>query len=101
MIHNLLGEMMDIHHKTVIAETHQPSDGMVYQRHTTHRHQSLRHRVCQWFQSGSQTCGKDHRLFHKYLCLSRLQNYTKKMKRRTNEHKKNRFETAQIYFYRV
>ena len=43
--------------KTVIAEAHQSLNGMVDQRHTTHRHQCLRHRICQWFQSRSKPCG--------------------------------------------
>ena len=73
IIHNLLGKMVDVHHKAVIALRLQLSDVQVQQRTAPHWHQRLGHGVRQRFQSGSKPRCQYHCLFH--IVISGFQSF--------------------------
>ena len=57
IVDNLLGEMVDVDDKAVVALSLQLTDVPLQQGLATHGHQCLRHRVCKRFEPGSESGG--------------------------------------------
>ena len=64
MVDDLLGKMVDVDDKAVIACLRQLLYLDVEERLATDRHQCFRHGVGQGFQSCAESCGQYHCLFH-------------------------------------
>ena len=65
IVHNLLGKVVDVHHDAFVARGLQLLHDVPQQGLPPHPDERLGHRVGKRFQPGSQTSGKNHRLFHR------------------------------------
>ncbi len=64
MVDNLLGKMVHVDYKTVVALCHESANIQVEQWRASDRYQRLRHGIRQGLQSCAQACSQNHSLFH-------------------------------------